>query len=483
MKQYMFQKRLPDLVILIFSIYKITETLLQTSTRLQIYHVICFFVTKTISSDLNSTCYSFGANNATDWELDRPIQRKAAPFIIGYRCLLNIPAMFVCLILGNWSDQHGRKGPMILPIMGACLACCLFGASLAPGYPPIPFQVVCLLLGALIYGICGKSNALGMGAHSYITDCSTEEERTTRIGRLMGTNFVGLCVGSMLVSVFYYFSSYGWALFFVTVVNSGILILLVVVVKESVAVTPSDMAETDYGSTMTLTQETKGQCEEKGGCLQTIRTSSKQSLEYVTKTRPNGRHTYLRILLGAVLFNQVTKAGEQDSLMLFFVRQEIGWSDGIYGAYLATYYASMAFNLIVIFPLIDHVFKPSDISLILFGLAMKSVRLIGTALTTNTPLIFIYAVLGSSAGYIISAIRSLITKLASSGEIGTSFALMSVLETFANLFGSVLFTSLYTATVPIFPGTIFIIDAFLHIGMFSVMCWVGWKLSKLPTPE
>ncbi|CDS40313.1 Major facilitator superfamily locus tagral substrate transporter [Echinococcus multilocularis] len=442
-------------------------------------------------------------SDAAHEALDRPIQKKAAPFIIGYRVLLNLPAMFVCLVLGSWSDQNGRKGPMILPIVGACLACCFFGISLIPGYPSIPFQMAWVLAGALLYGLCGKSNALGMGAHSYITDCSTEAERTPLIGRLLGTNFVGLCIGSLLVTVFYYFSSYGWVLLFVTAFNLGILILLIILVRDSLAVSPSKSPSSDYGSMRMLEypkhqkrvgedirevdegnfQKLKGEVGKKCGCWKTVRTSLRESWVYIAKMRPNGHHVYIRILLGAVLFNQVTKAGEQDSLLLFVVRQDVGWSDGIYGAYLATYYASMAFNLIFIFPIVEQLFQPSDISLILFGLFMKTVRLLGTALTTDTVLIFVFAVIGSPAGYTISALRSLITKLADSGEVGTSFAIMSVLETLANLFGSIVFTSVYAATVTVFPGSIFIIDACLHAGMFALTVWLGWRLRNMPTFE
>lgn len=428
------------------------------------------------------------------------MQKQAVPFIIGYRVLLNLPAMFICLILGNWSDLNGRKGPMVIPIVGACLACGLFGASLISGYPPIPFQMAWLLTGAFLYGLCGKSNALGMGAHSYITDCSSEAERTTRISRLLGTNFFGLCLGSMLVTLFYFVSSYGWVLLFVVAFNIGILVILVFVVKDSVSM--SSLNPTGkYGSLNTIEPIPKDGSEDcitgreaasssgevmRGrdyGCCKTIRNSLAESWMYLSRTRPNGRHIYIRILLGAVLFNQVTKAGEQDSLLLFLVRRDVGWTDGIYGAYLATYYASMAVNLIIIFPIIDYLFHPSDISLVLFGLVMKSIRLIATALTTDTVLIFVYAILGSSAGYIISSLRSMITKLVDSGEVGTSFALMSVLETFANLFGSILFTSIYASTVSIFPGFIFIIDACLHVGMIVLMSWLGWRLKKLTTPE
>nr|CDS34104.1 hypothetical protein HmN_000563200 [Hymenolepis microstoma] len=488
----MLQNQLPNLVIFIFLIYKTTETLLQTSTRLQVYRLVCNYITGTDSMDLNSICLRYAEVNKIDSNLDNPIQKNAAPFIIGYRVLLNLPAMFICLILGSWSDSHGRKTPMVIPMVGACLACCLFGVTLIPGYSSIPFQMAWLLTGALLYGLCGKSSALGMGAHSYITDCSTENERTTRIGRLMGSNFIGLCLGSLLVTLFYYLSSYGWVLLFVVAFNIGTLIILIVLVKESVSINSHGDIGCEYGSLYVMNQPTEDETASSSRetaqkierrCCVTVMNSLVESWNYLSRQRPNGRHIYIRLLLGAVLFNQVTKAGEQDSILLYVVRRDIGWTDGIYGAYLGVYYASMAINLILIFPLVDYLFHPSDVTLILIGLVMKSIRLIGTALTTDTILIFSFAVIGASAGFIISSLRSLITKLADSGEVGTSFALMSVLETFANLFGSILFTSIYAATVSVFPGCIFIIDACLHIGMIGLMTWLGWRLNELPVSD
>lgn len=309
-----------------------------------------------------------------------------------------------------------------------------------------------------------------MGSHSYITDCSNEEERTKFIGHLMGCNFIGLCLGAALVSVFMFLSSFVRVLLLVAIANIVLIFLIILFIKESV-----------YGYIIQQDgkpKETESLADENKENLK-LCNSWRALLGFFSKTRPDNIHVYLRILFAAILFNQVTKAGEQDSILLYVMQKNIGWTDVIYGAYISSYYASMAFNLIILFPLLEKSLQPSDSTLILVGLMMKTLRLVGTALTTNTYAIFAFAVLGSPAGYIIAALRSLVTKLANEDEVGTCFALMSFVETFANLFGAVLFTSIYAATMRFFPGTVFLIDAGLHVCMFLVIIWIKIRIHKI----
>nr|VZI43527.1 unnamed protein product [Spirometra erinaceieuropaei] len=481
------QSRLPGLIIFSFAIYKTTETLLQTSVRLQIYHLVCRWLTNSSMRDFLCSPMT----NLQDWtnssdtpsavfaltELDNRIQRSSVPYIVTYRVLLNLPAMVTCLVLGTLSDTYGRKGTFLAPIVGGALACSLFGVSLIRDIRPVPDSVSCLLIGALVYGISGKSNSFGMGANSYITDCSSDEKRTVYISHLMGANFIGLCIGSALLSFFLFFADFGWILLFVCLTNLAIIALILVFVQETVVI-QSDVG--DYGSTVRIETNCdagkKAENDKPPDILQMISSAFTTSYKFLVARRPNDVHIYLRCLFGAVLFNQITKAGEQDAIMLYVTRNQVGWSDMLYGAYIAAYYAAMAFHLMVILPLISSCFHPSDTSLILYGLFMKIGRLIATAVTSNTYVLFISAVLGSSAGYITTGIRALISKLVKEEEVGTGFAFMSVLETFSNLFGSLLFTSVYAGTLSLYPGLVFLMDAFLHACLLLVMIWLSVRL-------
>ncbi|VDN16592.1 unnamed protein product [Dibothriocephalus latus] len=433
------QSRLPSLIIFCFGLYKTTETLLQTSVRLQVYHLVCKWLTNsTIREYLCSPMANYkGWTNISDTpaailglvELDNRIQRTSVPYIVTYRVLLNLPAMVTCLVLGTLSDTHGRKTTFLAPIVGGALACCLFGVSLIRALPPVPDGVSCLLIGALVYGLAGKSNSFGMGANSYITDCSNEEKRTVYISHLMGANFIGLCIGSGLLSLFLFFTDFGWILLFVCLTNLVIFTLILVFIQESVIIQP-DLG--DYGSIAYAGNngENEDQAKSDKRFIQILYSACVTSYKFLVTKRSNNANVYLRCLFGAVLFNQITKAGEQDAIMLYVTRTQVGWSDTLYA----------------------------------------------TGVSHNTYVLFISAVFGSSAGYITTGTRSLISKLVKEDEVGTGFAFMSVLETFANLFGSLLFTSVYASTLSVYPGLVFLMDAMLHGCLFFVMLWLSVRL-------
>ena len=44
-------------------------------------------------------------------------------------------------------------------------------------------------------GMLGKSSVITMAVNSYIADTTTKEERTRKLGKLLGMNFLGLFVG------------------------------------------------------------------------------------------------------------------------------------------------------------------------------------------------------------------------------------------------------------------------------------------------
>lgn len=47
-----------------------------------------------------------------------------------YRILANVPAIILSLFCGAWSDQTGRKLPMMIPSVGSILAVLLYMLSL-----------------------------------------------------------------------------------------------------------------------------------------------------------------------------------------------------------------------------------------------------------------------------------------------------------------------------------------------------------------
>uniref|UniRef100_A0AA85IL96 MFS domain-containing protein n=1 Tax=Trichobilharzia regenti TaxID=157069 RepID=A0AA85IL96_TRIRE len=471
-------KQSTNLVILCFFLYKLTETLLQYGTRIEIYKTVCIALTNFTKPNENFCSDENYVNekqqDTRNYEMLTKVQKASGIYLLIYRILLNLPAAIACLIYGVCSNKFGRKISMLIPCLGATIACTLFSASLSPEINLIYGSTTLILIGGTIYGICGKSSAVTMGANSYITDMSSTSNRTRMLGRLLGVNCLGLTIGTLFLALFLTFLSYTEIIIFCIVNNLLIVIILLFFVADSrneenspvlgehsLSLTSTTLSKneqimhTNQNGTNFKTgghkhhhdnvnnSANKQLCES----LISIYEQFKLSYNFIFKKYHNEKRNFLLILLGTVLFNQMTKSGEQDIILLYLRNKPTLWTSQLYGFYMACYYGCMFLHLTLFLPIIEHRYTPHDTTLILIGLSLKIFRLLLFSITMNKFWIFFGAIIGSAAGYITSATRSLISKLVKGDEIGASFALISIMETIANLFGGMLFTLVYNYTL------------------------------------
>ncbi|CAL8098837.1 unnamed protein product [Calicophoron daubneyi] len=430
----------------------------------------------------------YHSNNGSKKDVEIEIQRLSSVYLLAYRFLFNLPATVSCLIFGSWSNRIGRKWSMMVPCAGAAIACAWFACGLAPNFKPVPEAIIFILVGALFYGACGKSNAMSMGANSYITDLSSPKERTKLLARLMGVSFFGLCIGAGLLALFYRYRGIAEVLMFSASSNAMVMLILLIFVRESreaceePCVTARDHKMTNRATTeesskqvtsLQNSKEKRGSC----NCFVIFFRALKDSYHFLFRKREDYPRSVLFLLFTAVLFNQMTKSGEQDAILLFVTNKPFRWSAELYGYYLTTYYGCMAVILTLILPIIEAHLRPRDTTLILIGMSFKIARLLTMGLTRSTTLMFVSAVAGSAAGFISSGTRSLISKLVHNNDVGASFALVSCMETLANLFGGSLFTAIYNVSIPVFPGAVFVCDAVMHAGMMCGFIWLRYTIT------
>ena len=119
-------------------------------------------------------------------------------------------------------------------------------------------------------------------------------------------------------------------------------------------------------------------------------------------------------------------------------------------------------------------FKINDLTLILVGVAFKTLRsLIFGFVTDQSWLIFTAVVVCSPSAFIVSGGKSYISKLISEVEIGKTFSLLACGEVLSNLLGSVIFTNLYALTFDVHPGTSFFVVAGVFVILFVVLCFLA----------
>lgn len=225
-------------IIFAFFIYKAAESLLQPTVRLFIVETVCESIATPRNRSLchhgpSPTTVAVAAAAATSRlsnSLENASQAAAANYLLFYRIALNLPAIFLSLCCGAWSDRVGRRLPIILPSLGAAIAAFILSFVLRPDWLP---PLVVVMVGALVYGMFGKSAVVTMAANSYLTDVSDEEKRTRLLGSLLGVNFLGIFVGSLLVALSQSFPSIGPALATVSILNGIVIALVVFYIRES----------------------------------------------------------------------------------------------------------------------------------------------------------------------------------------------------------------------------------------------------------
>ncbi|XP_013419249.1 proton-coupled folate transporter-like [Lingula anatina] len=418
------------------------ESMLEPTVKLYMYQGLC------LDEFPNSTiCRALQRHPAEE----DYIQAKSANYLMYYKILLNLPAIFLGLFCGAWSDRIGRKIPIMLPCIGSTLAVCLYILS-----DENENSVAYILCGTTVNGIFGKSAIITMAVHSYVTDVSDSEARTRRLGGLLAMNFFGLFAGSLTAGFMLGMFSFDVVFCCVAVINALVVLMTVFCLKESVedSVIESALAASPFK----LSHIT-------------------ESLSVMCKPREGNKRCHLILFFITIVVNQACKAGEVDITLLFVKHRPFHWTKAQYGYLLALDYASLGLFLMVILPILSGVLGMKDLTLVKIALTFKVCRLVFMAFNTETWLIYVSVVIASVSGMIVSGLKSQMSKAVNHEDVGKAFSILSVGETTANLVGAIVFTNFYAATVDIFAGFTFCFEATIHLVLLALIFWLARDLN------
>ena len=218
----------------IFFLFKMGDAMLDPTCRLFIYQGVCM---EHFSNE--TTCY-----NLKDFpEREELVQTQSASYIMYYKLLLNLPAVFLGLCCGAWSDRVGRKLPVLMSPLGTILGVMCFMLSMMVQGQSTFLPLV--LVGALVRGMFGKSAVISMALHSYVSDTSENEERTKRLGKLLAMNFFGYFLGSLLVGALLEICTFDVIFCAVVFVECFCIIITVLWMKDSIPPPPIDDDDDD----------------------------------------------------------------------------------------------------------------------------------------------------------------------------------------------------------------------------------------------
>ena len=105
------------------------------------------------------------------------MQAKSAGFQIGQSLCNTIPSLVVCLYLGVWSDNVGRKPVVILGTLGSLLEALVVLLTMMFDLP-----ILVVYIGSFLNGMGGYFTGLTVAVMAYIADTTSADKRALRLG-------------------------------------------------------------------------------------------------------------------------------------------------------------------------------------------------------------------------------------------------------------------------------------------------------------
>ena len=444
----------PDFILLVF---RTSETMLEPSVVLYIYHGICRQLYPNDDSCVDLSNYPDRQDN---------VQEVSAHYITWYRFLWNLPALGLTLFCGSWSDKVGRKLVLILPCLGTIITTVIYLVStIKRGY-----YLPMVLCGAVIRGTFGGTAVLLMAVQSYVSDITSITNRTWRFGVLLAMNYFGNVLGYVLMGIVLKMANFEDVFVIVCAMQSFCIFWALLFIRDRLKI---DEIKSDE----LQDSDSSEHCFKSLFKLQHLR----ESLQVVTKKREDGARRHLCMLLLGVIINQIGREVEGDILVLYVERRPLNWHREMYGYLAATDFSVMGLLVCVALPLLSYRFHVPDMYLVVLGIAAKIIRLVLLSFSTKTWMVYVAVLVGSLIAITVSALKALVSKLVLNTETGKTFSIVSFSETLSSLFGSLVFSNLYAATASVFPGFSFLLTAFLYFILLVVMVYLTNDMLTRPS--
>ncbi|XP_059375527.1 proton-coupled folate transporter [Carassius carassius] len=362
---------------------------------------------------------------------DEEVQATASYILLLFNVTLSLVSIPPAIMLGSWSDRAGRRWVMALPSVLSLLS----GGLLLAVDLLENISVYWTLMAAALTGLTGGHVSIFLSSFSYLADLTmgSSSSRTLRMAVAESMIFVGGSVGFLLGG--FLEQEFGLKAAFGAYIGCHVLVVLYIV--------------------LWLRDPTMG----RNTCI----------APYEENTVEQGSHSdksWLFVLKYAKLsFKAVFKRrSEQERLKLLFL-------------ILCTFINNLVavvwqgFGLLVLFPVLMRCMK--DMTLAKLSALFRIASYVILALSNNTWMVFLVAVVGAPSGISQAVIRSLSSAIVGHDEQGAMFSFSASVEATCILIAATIFNGLYPLTLPTFPGMPFIIMAVFTLIVLILLQWIS----------
>ncbi|GMT12509.1 hypothetical protein PFISCL1PPCAC_3806 [Pristionchus fissidentatus] len=429
-------------------------------------------------ANATAICSSLSDKNSSDF--NDIVEKDIASTRIYIQLAATIPTVIVSPIIGNWSDHHGRKKPLIFALCGMILSYLLQLISTLT-YESISIYDFAFAA-EIVFALCGGAGAVFTSILSMITDeCRLtgfkpgNSEVPMRIAIAAGLQGIGGMFGALVMSwlsvpaiqsiddhVGAYVKSAILSLFMVV----AAFVYTVAFVREThrpgkdIFEYENDDEERDYLVDESVTHGKKS-------CCGRVKEKLKQLVEVMTERRPG----YTRFCLNLSLMFVFVEFLVIDSNLLFLYvkRQPFAFSDRMFSL-LGFFRGLCMFVGMLGMPLLLRKTKLLGQDSILIGLGVLSgaVSYFFTSFATTNEEIIFATVLTLFAGGISPGYRSFLPRMVPKEQTARLLTCISIIMAFCPILSSAVFNNLYNWSLDFWPGLPFFVG-----GVFQAVVVVG----------
>ncbi|KAG1682168.1 Proton-coupled folate transporter [Nymphon striatum] len=332
------------------------------------------------------------------------IQQSANNWGIINTIVTVLPAMFINLLAGPWSDKYGRKLPLFFPIFGQFISTVFLIAIVYTDYKFSPYVIV---LAHISSGITGSYLTL-LIAFSYIADITTHESRSIKFIFVEGVIMLGNPLGNLLAGYVHKLYGFGPVYIISAVCLVIALIYGMVFLKETQGIGVKDSWKTRVKYFFNL---------------KTLR----ESLRACYRARPQNKRKILICLLLSML-SFVFFINLENSVAYMYGQLAFNWNQWTFSIFQSSTSSTSLIFTMAIAPILTYILKIPDVYIGIFGTISGIVSVIIMGIAQSTVLFYIGGFVGMFQSLIPPLLRACITKIVDADEIGKIFALLTSLE-------------------------------------------------------
>ncbi|XP_018976594.1 proton-coupled folate transporter-like [Cyprinus carpio] len=396
---------------------------------------------------------------------DEEVQATASYILLLFNATLSLVSIPPAIMLGSWSDRAGRRWVMALP---PALSLLSGGVLLAVDLLE-NISVYWILMAAALTGLPGGHVSIFLSSFSYLADLTmgSSSSCTLRMAVAESMIFVGGSVGFLLGG--FLEQEFGVKAAFGAYIGCHVLAVLYIVLwlrdptmGKNTCIVPYEENTVERGSHA-----------DKSPLF--ILKYAKLSFKAVFKRRSGQERLKLHFLILCTFINNLVAVGEQSILLLYLMYEPREFTTALYGVFNSVRMLLLGFGLLGLFPVLMRCMK--DMTLAKLSALFRIASYVLLALSNNTWMVFLVAVVGAPSGISQAVIRSLSSAIVGHDEQGAMFSFSASVEATCILIAGTIFNGLYPLTLPTFPGMPFIIMAVFMLIVLILLQWI----SEMPT--